>query len=306
MDNQYNSHKNLSADEYKALAILRYKRQACLLAMPEYTPVYAIAMREAIAVVTRAPFLLLMALVALMCLSGCSKRYDDLPAYSPISFGNEENKSVGRFKTTYLVDQIDEYYRGTNPGPLGVTTFVNVDDLYATSTFGRMVGEQVMSELVMRGFDVVEMRHSDAVQFLAPNGEFALSRDVSTLRGSRDLGGIVVGTYVVSPVRVYVNARLIDPASSMVLSAGSVEMSKTPELVRLLRGGSIPSTMERIPVRHLAQASYPLQMFPGYQPGWVREDGFDYQPAYEQQGHNAAVATPPVVPQMPALKQPKK
>lgn len=201
-------------------------------------------------------------ILTMLLLSACSKRYDDMPAYLPFPLSSDgANESVGRFKTSYLAEQIDKYYRGTNPGPLGVTTFVNIDDLYNTSTFGRMIGEQLMSELAMRGFDVVELRHADALQFLNTGGEFALSRDVAAIRRERDLGGVVVGTYVVSPVRVYLNARLVDPTSSMVLSAGSVEMSKTDELARLLRGGSLPATMERIPVKHLGLATYPMSMF---------------------------------------------
>jgi TolB-like protein len=203
--------------------------------------------------------LLLVALIIIL-LSSCSKRYSDVPVYSPFPMGNYENESVGRFKSSYIVDQIDEHYRGVNPGPIGVTTFVNADDLYSTSSFGRMYAEQVMSELVMRGFDVIELRHSDALQFMSGRGEFALSRDVSSVRPVRQLGAVVVGTYVVSPVRVYVNARLIDPSSSMILSSGSVEMSKTAELTRMVRGGAFATTLERIPVRHVGIWSYPMPM----------------------------------------------
>lgn len=197
-------------------------------------------------------------IVSLALSTGCSKRYNELPAYSPIPFRDYENHSVGRFKSGYLAQQIDDYYRGVNPGPIGITTFVNLDDLYTTSTFGRVYAEQVMSELAMRGYDVVELRHADALQFLASNGEYALSRDIAAVRRERDLGALIVGTYVVSPVRVYVNARLIDPSNSMVLSAGSVEMDKTKELTKLVRGGSFAPTLERIPVRHLGTNSYPL------------------------------------------------
>lgn len=185
-----------------------------------------------------------------------------MPAFSPISLRDYDNQSVGRFKTSYLADQIDSFYRGSNPGPLGITTFVNLDDLYNTSTFGRMVSEQLMSELAMKGFDVVELRHSDALQFLDTTGELALSRDVSAVRRERKLGGVVVGTYVVSPIRVYVNARLIDPTTSLVLSAGSVEMEKTSELSRLLRGGGVAPTLERIPVKHLGLQTFPASFIP--------------------------------------------
>lgn len=206
---------------------------------------------------------LLLGFIVLLSLSACSRRYSDLPPYLPYWFEEGPNESVGRFKTSYLAEQIDEYYRGANPGPIGVTTFVNIDDLYTTSTFGRMVAEQVMSELTMKGYDVVELRHSDALQFLNPGGEFALSRERGSVRRQRELGGVVVGTYVVSPVRVYVNARLVDPSSSVVLSAGSVEMSKSKEIARMLRNGSVPGTLERIPVRHLGHQAYPAMMWPG-------------------------------------------
>ncbi len=191
---------------------------------------------------------------ALVGFVACSPRYHDMPEYWPVPMKEYDNYGPGRFKTALLAAQIDRYYRSSAPGPIGVTTFVNIDDLYASSTFGRMVGEQLMSELAMKGFDVVELRHADALQFLDTSGEFALSRDVRTVRGHRNLAAVVVGTYVVSPERVYVNARLIEPSTSLVLSAGSVEMSKTRELSKLLRGGSMPGSLERIPVKHLGYA----------------------------------------------------
>ncbi len=223
--------------------------------------------------------LFLPALLVLSVLSGCSRRYNDYPVYSPFNLKEYDNHGVGRFKSSYLVNQIDEFYRGTNPGPIAVSTFVNIDDLYSTSTFGRVYAEQVMSELAMRGFDVVELRHSDALQFLSAEGEFALSRDVAAIRRVRDLGGIVVGTYAVSPVRVYVNARLIDPSTSMVHAAGSVEMPKSREIARLLRGGAFPATLERIPVKHLGQSTYPLSVFGLHQQWEAEESGFAVPPA---------------------------
>jgi TolB-like protein len=180
----------------------------------------------------------------------------------------------GRFRTSFLADQIDSYYRGTHPGPIGVTTFVDVDNLYTSSTFGRLYAEQLMSELAMRGFDVVELRHGDALQFLSNTGEFALSREISMVRRQRDLAGVIVGTYVASPARVYVNARLINPSNSMVLSAGTAEMEKTMEIAKLLRSGPFSGTLERIPVRHIGGSAYPMMIAPQHRPGLL-EDGWD-------------------------------
>jgi TolB-like protein len=211
--------------------------------------------------------------ILLLGATGCSPRYDDMPAFWPIPNKDYDNYGPGRFKTSLLAAQIDRHYRGSAPGPIGVTTFVNVDDLYSSSTFGRMVGEQLMSELAMKGFDVIELRHTDALQFLERGGEFALSRDAGIVRPERNLAGVVVGTYVASPERVYVNARLIDPSTSVVLSAGSVEMSRTPELAKLLRGGSLPGSLERIPVRHLGNATQPIDPTETSRRRWSQEEG---------------------------------
>lgn len=199
-----------------------------------------------------------------LCLlfSACSRRYHDVPTFLPISFSQYKNQGTGRFKSTLMAEQMAEYYRGSQPGPIAVATFVNVDDLQSSSTFGRIYAEQIMSELSMQGFDVIELRHSDALQFLNAEGEFALSRDVSVLKPHRELGGVVVGTYAISPVRVYVNARLLDPSSSRVLTVGSVEMSKTKEIARMVRGGSVKAGLERIPVKHLGFNTYPMNTNP--------------------------------------------
>ena len=230
--------------------------------------------------------------------AGCSPRYDDMPAYWPIPNKDYDNYGPGRFKTSLLAAQIDRHYRGSAPGPIGVTTFVNVDDLYSSSTFGRMVGEQLMSELAMKGFDVIELRHTDALQFLDRGGEFALSRDAGMVRPERNLAGVVVGTYVASPERVYVNARLIDPSTSVVLSAGSVEMSRTPELAKLLRGGSLPGSLERIPVRHLGTMTQPIDPTEISRRRWSQEEGgWDIpQLAPVPSGPSAALPSAPTAP----------
>lgn len=237
-------------------------------------------------------------LLAWGALSGCSKRYTELPAFSAFPITDSFNHSVGRFKTSYLADQIHAYFRGNSAGPIGVATFVDLDNLYHSSSFGRMVGEQLMSELAMRGYNVVELRRAQSIQILESQGEFGLSREVPLLKEFQDLSGIIVGTYVSSPVRVYINARLIDPATSLILSAGSVEMSKTTEIARLLRNNSIPTSLERIPIRNLGYASFPA---PYYWPAppYSRQPTFDEEEFYPE-GTPPKPSTDLPVPQLPA------
>lgn len=246
---------------------------------------------------------LICAAILLLSFAGCSKRFNDLPVFSSLPIFDAENQSVGRFKTSYLAEQIDAYYRGNTNGPIAIATFADIDNLYGSSTFGRMLSEQLMSELTMRGYNVVEIRRAEAMQVMFSQGEFALSRESQVLRNSQDLSGLVVGTYVVSPERIYLNARLIDPATSIVVSAGSVEMSKTEEIEKLLRGSSLPPSLERIPVRHMGYKSNPVPYYWPYVP--PRDGGEDNRPG--QALHvPGPVMQNPNKPPVPALKGPER
>jgi TolB-like protein len=205
-------------------------------------------------------------LFALLLVAGCSKRFDDLPVFSALPILEYENSSVGRFKTSYLADQIHAYFRGNASAPLAVATFVDLDNLYNSSTFGRLLGEQLMSELAMKGYNVLEVRQSDALQIMMEQGEFGLSRDVKRMRPHQDVSGLIVGTYTASLDRIYVNARLIDPANALVLSAGSVEMRRTDEISRMLRTNSLPNSLERIPVKNLVFSDSPAPYYFPYPP----------------------------------------
>jgi TolB-like protein len=200
--------------------------------------------------------------ILIVLLVGCSRRYHDLPAFSPISLSDYNNRSVGRFKTSYLAEQIDHYYQGTDPGPIGVTTFVDLDDFAKSSSFGRMCSEQLISELTMKGYQVIELRKGEAIKFVQGNGEFMLSREAEAIKTMHTLGAIIVGTYTSSESRVYLNVRLIDPRSALVLSAGSVEMEKTDEIAWLLRRGHIAGQLERIPTMSVSTVSVPLTRYP--------------------------------------------
>ena len=236
---------------------------------------------------------------ALLCgtgffITGCGRNAEIVYNYA---LNDEESYVRSPFRTAEIATQIDKFYRGVQPGPVGVTTFVDLNDLYKTSAFGRIYAEQLMGELAVRGYDVVELRQSDALQFLGNGGEFGLSRDVSEVRRSRDLGAIVVGTYMASPSRVYVNARLINPANSAVLSAGGVEIDRTREVAKLLQVGGMPGSLERIPVKHLTYGAMPLMGGQGMRVDPL-ESGYPAAPAPAHKAPAVRVI-PPLAPPAP-------
>jgi len=82
------------------------------------------------------------------------------------------------------------------------------------------------------------------------------------VKRTHSLGAILVGTYTSSQDRVYLNVRLVDPRSAMVLSAGSAEMEKTDEISRMLRRGKGGTQLERIPVVSTRSMRVPLTQYP--------------------------------------------
>lgn len=105
--------------------------------------------------------------------------------------------------------------------PLIVASFVNVNNLEESSTFGRVLAEQIGSRFSQNGYSVIEMklRHESIFIDNKRKGEFLLSRDLRQITRSHNAAAVIVGTYGRSLDRIYVSARIVDPTSSVVLAA---------------------------------------------------------------------------------------
>jgi len=104
-----------------------------------------------------------------------------------------------------------------------LTSFVNLNQLNKTSTFGRLISESMFNELHIRKFKVTDFRGQDAVS-VNSKGEFHLTRKVDKLRDHIEATEyLVVGTYVrFENDTVLVNARIIDSESGAVVSTARV------------------------------------------------------------------------------------
>jgi TolB-like protein len=104
-----------------------------------------------------------------------------------------------------------------------LTTFVDLDELDKTSTFGRLVSESMFNELHIRKFLVTDFRGQDAVS-VSEDGEFHITRDVEKLKDKVDyVEYILVGTYVkFEDESLLINARIMDSISGNLLSTARV------------------------------------------------------------------------------------
>ncbi len=99
------------------------------------------------------------------------------------------------------------------------TAFVN-QDTRDSSSFGRLMGEQMIYELNSRGFPVKEVRGQASPR---ARGKKAPVENLAVL----------AGTYYVDRENLFVNARLVEP-SGRVLRTASVLIPMTPTMRRML------------------------------------------------------------------------
>jgi len=105
-----------------------------------------------------------------------------------------------------------------------VASFVNIDNLEESSTFGRTLSEYLGSRLTQNGYSVVEMKLRKSIFMKRAEGEFVLSRDLKEISIRHNAQAIVVGTYSVGKSVVYISARIIKLADSTILSSYAFKM----------------------------------------------------------------------------------
>lgn len=117
---------------------------------------------------------------------------------------------------------------GAGVKTIAVTTFVDINHLYRAASFGRYIGEQLIAELSILGFNVVELRIAQEIVVDMRLGEMALSREMNRLAPNGKVDAIVVGTYTKAGDTALVNGRMILPKSGKVVGVGDITVDAGP------------------------------------------------------------------------------
>lgn len=106
-----------------------------------------------------------------------------------------------------------------NPAqPLIVATLVNIDDLNNSSTFGRLTSEQVSARFTQSGFNMIEMKFRDFVYMKHDQGELLLTREIKDVAKTHNAQAVILGTYAITGESLYVNLKVIQPNTNIVLA----------------------------------------------------------------------------------------
>ncbi len=175
--------------------------------------------------------LTVLAFLLLLLAGGCSSKGSTggtVSVLTPDFFG------VGEDLAVQLFGNLRQRSAGQR---LILTTVVDIDNLYATSRFGRTLTESLSTSLFRHGFGVVEIRKASRILVRSQAGELMLSRDAKLLASDQNANVILTGTYSLTPQTVIVNLKLTDAASQQVLSVAGMELQRSMTINHLLAAG---------------------------------------------------------------------
>lgn len=108
--------------------------------------------------------------------------------------------------------------------PVIVLPFFELDRAGKTSELGELMAENLMHELQVRGWKVLDVNLVNDI-LADSDGEFVFRDDMVKVSKFYDIGSAVRGTYSVTVDRIVANARVVDVNSGIVVSSGQFSMS---------------------------------------------------------------------------------
>ena len=118
--------------------------------------------------------------------------------------------------------------------PIITASFVNIDDLMDSSSFGRITSQHVATQFTFSGYHVEEMLLRKNVYIKQQEGEFLLSRELRNISAEHNAQAVIVGTYAVGNKHVYVTAKVIDASNSKVVASYDYEILIDKDVINLL------------------------------------------------------------------------
>jgi TolB-like protein len=161
-------------------------------------------------------------------------RYSKLPA---IASENAVTPSATLARlTNFIGSQLanNRSIKNITESRIAIASFVDIENLGQVSPLGMQVAENLMHEMHVRGFSVVDFKTRDALK-VRPGGDFVFSRDLADLKREQNIHYFLSGTITLNSDGAVINARLIDAENSLICSTAQGFLSKR-DLHRILNG----------------------------------------------------------------------
>jgi TolB-like protein len=110
--------------------------------------------------------------------------------------------------------------------PLIMATIVNIDALEQSSMLGRLVSEQLSTRLAQGGMKMLEMKLRNSVYLKRGQGELMLTREIGDVAHTHNAQAVVVGSYAETREAVFINVKVIQPTTNLVLAGHDYVLAK--------------------------------------------------------------------------------
>ncbi|MBL8470553.1 MAG: hypothetical protein KF778_09650 [Rhodocyclaceae bacterium] len=154
-----------------------------------------------------------LALALALGIAGCTSTPPE-PTYQSVA--NSEFVAANYLAADMLIARLDQRIRADQP--LIAATVVNIDSLEQSSTLGRVVSEQIAGRFAQRGYRMVEMKFRNSVYMKRSEGELVLTRELSEAARTHNAQAVVLGTYAQDSRAVYLNMKVVQPGTNLVLA----------------------------------------------------------------------------------------
>ncbi len=144
----------------------------------------------------------------------------------------EQNQMAAENLSKQLLIKVSESQPKLSP--MIVATFVNMNQLSKSSSFGRLVSEQVSARFSQMQYNIVEIKMRNDVLVKNNQGEFLLTREVKDIASSVNAQAVIVGTYVENTHDVYINLKVVQPTNNIVLAGYSYAIPKAANIKGML------------------------------------------------------------------------
>ncbi|MCP3869774.1 MAG: hypothetical protein GY703_17105 [Gammaproteobacteria bacterium] len=116
-----------------------------------------------------------------------------------------------------------------------VSTFVNVDELGQTASFGRIVSAQIASAFNRAGYRIRAMELPTDLFIREESGMVHLSDETKRVLRANDASALIVGVFAPGRRTAYVSIRMVDIASETVISTADFSVPMGPDAKVLLK-----------------------------------------------------------------------
>ncbi len=203
--------------------------------MPQWNDLFLISVWQGIYILTGTLIMTriyrtLGLLIGILFLLGCASKW------SVESEKDADIVAASHTAANALIQQVQGKVESNRP--FLAASFVDINDLEQTTSFGRIVSQQLVTQFSNNGFVVVEMLLRKNIYIKQKGGEFLLSRAVREISKTHDAGAVIVGTYAVGARSVYITAKVIDTIDNTVLGSFDYKLPKGPDTDYLLKSSS--------------------------------------------------------------------